>query len=151
MPLPLIETVTIEVGAAIAKSILQLWVKDIPIASNTSASFIDILKSRTSDTIAQRRAQRQFEAIGERVGESLFPLFESEGGHLREESRTTVALAVAETFKKVKISSELLAERNLDPTKLEKYVLSIDPNATNLFSELEQTLYLRIVKESCQC
>ena len=48
----LIETVTIEVGAAIAKSILSLWLKDSTLGENISLSIVDLLKSRTSDVLA---------------------------------------------------------------------------------------------------
>ncbi len=70
--MPLFEAVTIEVGAAIAKSILKLWVKDSKLGDDITSSLIDLLKSRTSDALAQRRGQRQFDTIGERVGESLY-------------------------------------------------------------------------------
>jgi len=121
--MPLLETVTIEVGAAVAKSILKLWVKDSTLGEDISSSLIDLFKSRTSDALAQRRGQRQFETIGEKVGESLLPLFQSEGASLDEGDRTAVALAVAEAFNKSKLSSSLLAKYNLEPTELAKHVL----------------------------
>src|SRR5713226_3170085 len=147
--MPLVEAVTIEVGAAIAKSILKLWVKDSSLGDDISSSLIDLFKSKTSDALAQRRGQRQFETIGEKVGESLLPLFEIEGARLDEGSRTAVALAVAEAFNRSKLSSDLLAERNLEPTKLAKHVLSAYPTATQLFSGAETAFYQRIIEESC--
>src|SRR6266849_9991341 len=114
--MPLVEALTIEVGAAIAKSILKLWVKDSAFGNDISSGIIDVLKSRTSDMLAQRRGQRQFEKIGEMVGESLLPLFESEGARLDEGSQIAVAYEVAAAFNKSKLTSELLAERNLEPT-----------------------------------
>src|SRR5712692_7143337 len=139
--MPLVEAVTIEVGAAIAKSILKLWVKDSTLGDDISSSLIDLFKSRTSDALAQRRGQRQFETIGEKVGESLLPLFESESARLDEGDRTAVAIAVAEAFNKSKLSSELLAERNLEPTKLAKHVLTTQPTATRDFSAAGTALY----------
>ena len=81
-----------------------------------------MLKSKTSDTLAQRRGQRQFDAFGEKVGESLLPLFEGEGARLDEGSRIAVAHKVAAAFNKSKLSSDLLAERNLEPTDLAVFV-----------------------------
>src|SRR5437879_3646243 len=104
--MPLAEIITIEIGSSIAKSILKLWLKDSTLGEDISSSLIDLLKSRTSDALAQRRGQRQFDTIGEKVGESLLPLFEIEGAHLDEGSRTAVAFAVAEAFNKLKLSSE---------------------------------------------
>src|SRR5207245_571142 len=114
--MPLAEIVIIEVGSAIAKSLLQLWMKDIPIASDASSSILELLKSYTNDKITQWKGQHQFEAIGVKIGESLLPLFEIEGARLDESSHIAVALAVADTFKKARISSKLLVERNLEPT-----------------------------------
>ncbi len=148
-PMPLVEAVTIEVGAAIAKSILKLWVKDSSLGEDIASGLIDLFKARTSDALAQRRGQRQFEAIGERVGESLLPLFEIEGARLDESSRTAVALAVAEAFNKTKLTSALLAQRNLEPTDLARDVLAAHPTATDLFSAAETAFYERIIHESC--
>ena len=88
--MPLAEIVIIEVGSAIAKSLLQLWMKDIPIASDASSSILEILKSYTTDKISQWKGQHQFEAIGVKIGESLLPLFEIEGARLDESSRIAV-------------------------------------------------------------
>ena len=65
--MPLLEVLTIEVGTSIVKAILKMWLKDSSIASDVSLTIVDILKSRTTDKLAQRRAQRQFEVIGEKV------------------------------------------------------------------------------------
>jgi hypothetical protein len=148
--MPLAEIVIIEIGSSIAKSLLQLWMKDVPIASATSSSVVDILKSYTTDKIAQWKGQHQFEAIGVKIGESLLPLFEIEGARLDESSHIAVALAVADTFKKTRVSSKFLVERNLEPSKLKEYILTTNPTATSHFSEAETMLYRRIIDESCE-
>src|SRR5438045_7177827 len=107
----LLEAVTIEVGAAIAKSIFKLWIKDSSLGENITSSLVDLFKAKTSDALAQRRGHRQFETIGEKVGESLLPLFQNEGANLDESSRIAVAHMVAETFNKAQLSSVVLAER----------------------------------------
>ena len=147
--MPLAEIMTIEVGSAVAKSILKLWLKDSALGEDISSSLIDLLKSRTSDALAQRRVQRQFDTIGEKVGESLLPLFEIESARLDEASLTAVALAVADAFDKVKLSSELLVKHNLEPTKLAKQVLTTNLAGIQLFSETEKAFYQRIIEESC--
>jgi len=147
--MPLIETVTIGVGSAIAKSILKLWLKNVPFGGDASSSLIDILKTKTSDVLAQRRGQRQFEAIGEKVGESLLPLFERESGNISENSLTAIALAVTDVFSS--ISSQLLAKHNLDPTELAKSMLDIFPPEKQHFDSIETEFYQRIVEESCAC
>jgi hypothetical protein len=58
--MPLAETVAIELGSAIAKSIFKSWVKNSAIGEDISSSLVDLLKLRTTDVLAQRRGQRQF-------------------------------------------------------------------------------------------
>jgi hypothetical protein len=142
----LVETLALTVGPAIAKAILKSWLKDSDIALNTTSSLVDLLKSKTEDKIAQKRGDRQFEEIGERVAGSLLPLFEE--AHLEESGRVAVARAVAETLDKAPIDPELLAQRDLDPSELERYLLDSRPNATRDFSEAETALYQRIISES---
>jgi len=139
----------IEVGSAIAKSILKLWLKDSTIAQDVTSSLVDLIKSRTSDVIAQQRGRRQFEEIGEKVAESLIPIFEVEGARFDEGTRTAVAYSVAETFNTSKITSELLVESNLDPTRLEKHIIVTHPTAAGLLGEAATAFYLRIIRESC--
>jgi hypothetical protein len=143
----LLETLMIEVGTSIAKSILKAWLKDSDIALNASSSIIDALKSWTTDRIAQRKAEQQLLAIGEKVGESLLPIFETEGAHLDEGSRTAIALAVAETLNTA--SSSVLAQHDLAPSALARYLLA-HPSGTQDFSETEKFLYQRIISESCE-
>jgi hypothetical protein len=132
------------------KAILKVWLKDRKFASDIASSLMDLLKSKTADVIAQRRASRQFEEIGEKVAESLLPVFEMEGAHLDESSCTAVALAVAETLNKSSIDAELLAARDLDLTKLVGHLLASHPSATQDLSSAEAALYQRIISESSQ-
>jgi hypothetical protein len=57
--MPFAEVVTIEVGAAIAKYILKLWLKDGSLGNDITSSVIGVLKSKTSDKLAQRKGNRQ--------------------------------------------------------------------------------------------
>jgi hypothetical protein len=147
--MPITELITIELGTAIAKSILKLWLKDSTLAQDTSSSLVDIFKAWTSDKVAQRRGERQFETIGEKVAESLLPLFEIEGARLDENGRNAVALAVVEAFNRAKLTNELLAERNLEPIMLAKHIVTTNPGATRDFSMAETAFYERIIDESC--
>jgi len=145
----LLEAAALEVGAAIAKSILKFWVKDSTLGEDVSSGLIDLLKTKTSDLFAQRKGERQFADVGDKIGQSLLPLFEIEGARLDDNERTAVALAVAETFNRAKISSELLAERNLQPAQLAQYMLSVHSITNYRFGEPATELYRRIIQESC--
>ncbi len=147
--MPLAEVVTVEVGATIAKYILKLWLKDTSLGNDIASTAIDILKSKTSDMLAQRRGNRQFEIIGEKVGENLLPLFEHEGAHLDEGERIAVAYAVAGTFNQSILSTELVVKRNLQPAELSCHIFAAYPRATRDFSEAASELYRRIINEAC--
>jgi predicted NACHT family NTPase len=146
----LIEIIAVHLGPAIAKSVLKHWLKDSQIASDTSSSLIDLLRNKTTDIIAQKRAQRQFEAIGERVGEGLLTVFEAEGAHISENGKQAVVLAVAETLNKTSIDTSLLAQRSLEPRALAEHLFSANPDAARLFSEPERALYERVIEETSQ-
>lgn len=141
----------LEVGTAVAKSILQLWTKDLPVVSDATSSIFDIIKSLTSDRITQNKARRQIEAIGEKVGENIFQLFEADSVTLDEGSKISIALAVASIFNNKNISSISILKNNLDPIRLSTYLLNNETSVFQHFSEVESALYRRIIKESCTC
>ncbi len=147
--MPIIEVFLVEVSSAIAKSIFKLWLKDPLVGSDTSASLLDLLKSQTSDKVAQRSGQVQFELIGKKITENILPIFETQGAGLDEGTRTAIAHEVAKTFNKSKISSKLLIEQNLEPMRLAKYLIDSNYSGTRLFSELETSLYHLIINEAC--
>jgi len=89
-----------------------------------------------------------FETIGEKVGESLWPLFEMDRAALDEGSRTAVAMAVAETLNTA--TSALLARHALEPVEIARQLLADHPARSYHFSETEGRLYEQIVGESCQ-
>src|SRR5260221_6115927 len=133
--MPLAEVVAVEIGSIIAKYILKLWLKDASLGSDIASNVIDILRSKTSDMLAQRRGNRQFEIIGEKVGENLLPLFEYEGAHLDEGERIAVAYAVASTFNQSTLSTEIIVKRNLEPAELSEHIFAVYPTATGDFTE----------------
>ena len=142
----LLTDLSIEIGPAIAKSILKLWFKDFNIAVDVASSVLDMLKSKTIDRVAQKRGQRQFEAIGEKVAESLLPIFEAHSD-LSKGRYTAVALTVADTLNT--IPGEAIAHLNLDPSHLAKYLLNKHPATNYHFNETETLVYQRIISESC--
>jgi len=146
----IIETLVLETGPAIAKAILKMWLKDAGIAADTASAFVDILRSKTKDIVAQQRAKRQFEEIGEKVAESLLPLFQIEGKSLDDAGRSAVALAVAQTLNDAPITPEFLLKRDLEPTELAKHFEHFAPDSNRFFSEAEAALHKRIIAECSQ-
>ena len=145
----LLTAAAIEIGKAVAKSIFKFWMKDTELGQDISSSMIDLVGVKTSNALAQRKGNRQFEEIGDKISESILPLLKSENVHLDEDERRAVAIAVAETLNKSKFSAELLLKQNLQPSQLEKYMDTINPNITSDFSEAATFLYTRILHECC--
>ncbi len=143
----LLEILSLQLGPAIAKAILKFWLKDKELAIDTASGIVDLIKSRTSDLIAQQKARRQFEEIGERVAESLLPIFEMEGANLDEGGRSAVAYALSSTLDKAQIDAQLIVERNLDPTTLADYLLGVSLHSTEHFSQDELALFRRIIAD----
>ncbi|GHO56881.1 NACHT domain-containing protein [Ktedonobacter robiniae] len=146
--MPLLEILMLDVGGAIAKGLLTRWLSSNALVSDAASSLADVLKARISDRLAQQRARQQFETIGEKVGESLAPIFEIEGAALDESSRAAIANAVADTLNTA--NSALLARHNLEPVEIARELLKEYPASSYHFSQSEGYLYERIVNESCQ-
>lgn len=148
----LVETLTLRVGPVIAKAILKVFLKDKGIALGSSEAVIDLLKSKTSDVLAQQHAKRQFEEIGERVAQSLEPVFEADGFNIKEKESSfkAITLALAETIEAAQITSELLAQKDLDPAKLAGHMKSSNPQVSLHFGEDETYLYERLISEASQ-
>lgn len=143
--MPLVDALLLDVGGSVARALLKRWLGENP-ASDAASSLSDMLMGRVTDRLAQQRARRQFETIGEKVGESLLPLFALEGAVLDDGSRTAVALAVMQALNAA--TSTLLARHNLEPIEIARQLLRDHP--VRHFSDAEERLYERIVSESCQ-
>lgn len=141
-------TLAVSLGPAIAKGILKVWLKDKEFLESIGETLIGLIEKKTDDVFARKKAERQFQEIGDRVAQSLFPLFESEGANLNDGDKNAVALAVADTLEKTPITAAFLLERKLDPTELAHHFLKEQAKATVGFSQSAVDLYKRIIVET---
>jgi hypothetical protein len=146
----LVETVVVGIGAAIAKGILKLWLKEQPIAGEVGDSLIGLLQTHTNSQLALLDGQRAFTNIGQRVARSLLPLFEAEGDRLDEGGRNSVAIEVASALQRANVTPTHLARRNLDPAILANEIVANHPLPRNQFGEAEISFYQRMIGECCQ-
>lgn len=145
--MPVLETLATLLGPTIARCILRGWLDDGDIAEELTSSISSIVKAKTNDFLAQRRAERQFESIGERIAVQLLPLFNEQEEHINEERQKIIVQSVARTLKSGVITANMLAKINLEPFRLKKYLEQYSPNITKDFSEIESQLYNRILHE----
>lgn len=148
----LLELLITTVGAAVAKGLISVWLKDSPVSVAATASVVDILQAKTNNIIAARQGARVFDAIGDRIAENLEPLFASHefGTTDNDASYAAVAKEVAEAIGIAKLSNSLLAQINHDPTRLAAYIKEQHPKSTEMLSEKEASLYNRTIELSAQ-
>ena len=145
----LLETLTVGVGAAVAKTALKRWLEDAEFAKDASASVVDILAKKVPDTIAQRRTARSLERVAEDVAEALAPFFETEAGGLPENEQKATAIAVADSLASAQFVGGDLFANDLDPQALEQLVRRAVPDAARDLSDAATSLYDKALRESC--
>jgi hypothetical protein len=145
----LLTSAAIIVGKEAAKSIFKFWVKDPGLGQDISSDFIDLIASRTEDELAQRKGNREFQDIGDKIAENLLPLLKSESLSLDEGERSEVARAVATTLSLARLTTEILLKHDLQPIQLENYLQNSNPSATKDLGSAGTSLYRRIIHECC--
>lgn len=146
--MPLVEILLASVAPALGKAIFKTWLHDNDIGQALGESVTDLITGGTQDMIARRRGQRQFEDIGERVALSLQTVFDHEGHDLTPHGREALAAALADTFNRADLTAARMAQHNLDPTALVRYLAATAPQAMRDFSAAESALYNRLLVES---
>ena len=90
------ETLLLSLGAAVAKSVLSLWLGDNVALGNMSGAAIDTLVDQVPNigVFERRRLVRQFERMAEAVSEKLTPFLEVEFGGLPENERAAAVVNI---------------------------------------------------------
>jgi len=128
-------------GISISHTLLRVWLKESPVLDAMSKSALDIIKSKTDNFLAARKAAREFDALADKIGESLEPVFESY--NTSDESRKLVANEVATAVSSANIDSQLLARLSFNPKKLLDHIKQVYSIDNKFFSEVENALYNR--------
>ena len=146
-----IETLLLSLGAAVAKSVLSLWLGDNVVLGNMSGAAIDTLVGQVPNigVIERRRLVRQFDRMAEAVAEKLTPFLEAEFGGLPENERRAAVLAVADAIERANISSQLLLSQDLDPLRLEDHVRAAGTKDRALLIPAAGVLYDHLLREAC--
>jgi hypothetical protein len=147
----LLETLTVQLGTAVAKVVLKLWLKDATLTQDVATSFTDTLAARIPNLLERRKVARQFEGIAEEVAERLAPYFEAEYRGLPSNEREAAASAVAAALAAASIDDSTLLAVNLDARALERLVRTRGGRAADsmLLSEAGSRLYDFALRESC--
>ena len=140
----------IALSATVAKSTLKLWLKDHPIAADLSEASTDLVLGKVFPGVMEkRRAQAQFDRIGDLVADRLERYYINEFGGLEENEKQAAIYAVRDTLERTDLTSELLLEARLDPAVLERRLRAGYPNATRDLKDAGKDLYRRALSETC--
>lgn len=142
--MPLLETIALALGAAIAKAILKSWGLQTDLANAP----VDLLKVQIEKVLTGRDKGREIEKLGAQIAARMRPLFEHEGAKLTEDERALVAQEVALTLAQSKITTSLVVEHRLDAQRLARHLLDTRPEATATLSAAESALYQRMLTEA---
>ena len=99
------------------------------------STIIEIIKNKSQDVMAQRSADRQISAIGDKVAANLCEVFDSEEASLSENSKRAVMMAVAETLDNSRLSVDILVKSRLEPTNSSNHLLQFKDRHTVGFGE----------------
>ena len=143
------------VGNGMAKGIINIWLGEENFEKEIAKNFVGILSSKTTDLLAQRKGNRQFEEISEKIAENLLPIFNSFGNTISKKRKKVIAELAGKAINSLTLSPELLASQNLDPKEIEKILLKKAefPNEESpliFFNENELNLYRKVISEASQ-
>ncbi|MGH7492273.1 MAG: NACHT domain-containing protein [bacterium] len=147
--MPAFETISLSLGAAIAKQIIKSWLGD-NVAAGLSGELVDLLKSKTENTLTQHESTRRIEKIGEQLVGKLRPVFEVESLKLSAPEMAVVTQEVALTLAKTPIDARLVVDYRFDAERLARHLSNSRPDVVQAFSASETALYERFLREVCK-
>jgi Leucine-rich repeat (LRR) protein len=149
--MPVLETALLEMGAAIAKAVVRLWLQDPAVASEGAIDIAEVLGRKIPTVLVRRSAQRTFDRIAEQVASNLEPHLRVEYGGLPDNEKEAAIVAVAQTIDSTPISEDLLLSADLDPFRIEQLFRAGDPaaKARALLNPAASQFYDHLLRESC--
>lgn len=130
-------------GGPLAKFLIKNYLSEP--AEGVGEALLELAQTRIADYGDQRKAQRQFEDLGERIAIRLVPLFEQEVKN-NDLSVEAVSAELAQTLNG-RISADFFLARDLDPARLTAALRHARPLPESQFSAAEVALYDRALDE----
>lgn len=131
-------------GVPLGKFLLKRYLSDP--AEGVGEGLLDLAQTRISDYADQRKAQRQFEDLGERIVARLVPLFKEEARDVHF-SVPAVAWELAQTLDG-RVSADFFIADELDPAQVADTLRHARPLDRAQFSASEIALYDRALNEA---
>jgi hypothetical protein len=141
--------VFIALAAAVVKAGAKIWLKDESFAADMSASVTDLVASRISGDLDQRRVRRFFEDLEVPVARRFRAFRETEFGGLPENEWNAAVIGAGESFDRARLTAKVLFTHDLNPLFLERLVQSDRIRATRDLTGDGTALYDRLIVEGC--
>jgi Leucine-rich repeat (LRR) protein len=114
--------ILIGLGGAVAKTAIQLWLKDAALAQNASLSAAELLQKKLTDRFDQRRAEREIGRIADEIAERLAPYFTAEFGGIPDNELRATAFSLERSLIEANVAADTLLAIDLDASSLERHV-----------------------------
>lgn len=143
----LLDLLILNLGARFTKLLIESWLGK-GAGTTIAGDVVDLLKSRFQSAAERKKAEREFEEIGDRMARELLPLFEAaeRQGHVNAEA---VVLALESTLSGL-TSSTFLIQRDLDAGAILAELRKTRPLSAAQFSQAETDLYGRALERSAR-
>lgn len=132
----LLETLTINLGAALAKAAAKLWLKDRPFAEAASGALTDVFKKKLEDFSTRDATEQVFERVKRDLAKRLNEYLHREFSGAPENDLEAAVLAVAGAFEQTSLADILRDDvdaarikRMIDPGPLSRFEILGSPAA----------------------
>lgn len=141
----LADLLILNLGTRFAKLLIESWVGK-GARSTIAGDVLDVFKGRIQSVADRKKAEREFDELGDRMARELLPLFEDavKRGYVEAEA---VVLALESTLAGLTNSSYLI-QKDLDPGAILTELKQIRPLPAAQFSQAEADLYGRALESS---
>jgi hypothetical protein len=134
---------------AVVKTVFKLWIRNDPLADALTGDLTDMIKSRVSGVLDQRKLRSRFTQMEEIVADQLLAMLKNEFRDLDEGERNAAIIAVTDTFNRAQLTGQVLVTEDLDPFFLERYVRRFRGTSTRDLSQDATGLYDRVLAQCC--
>lgn len=147
----LLETVTIGLGTAVAKTACGILLGGNQLGTAISGSAIDIAAQKLQGVREQRRLRRFWDNAAEVVADRLEPLLDKEFRDLPDNELAAGVRAVQDTFDQATLTEQDLFAQDLDAGYLDRHLRGQDPDAVRRagLSEPGSSLYDLLLRQCC--
>lgn len=125
----MIEALTVNLGGAVARSLLKLWLRDREIAQTAGLSLADLADRATRGFLQKRSIERSFERVAEEVARKLAPFMETEFRDVDSGEVKAAVIAAGETIDAAQLDDAILFATDLEPLRLEAALRTGKPEA----------------------